>query len=624
MAKRAPLDPYDAPGVSFRSTLRPPTVAQVPDIPYGPGQGRRKKPRQLSGSGRSKQFTPSPVSSGLRMPSESEAQAIATAGNTARNASYSGTRMAVISSTGPALQTGQLVVPAAPLTVNAKVVNSGEHVITRIDQQDLEKFNRDSPAAEQTTPVKQIPSASASKSPTKSAMKQNTGRSWADLVRPVSNMHIAQEAVANIGLSPEVLAQEAARKKRVSIALPRNAVGDTPSEHSLQGGYTTPPQTVQSGSTTPSVQGNDKSPKHVSPPPEEQATSATPEAGSKIETNGPSSVRSIASPNAPLLSSILSKKRTLDEILYGVESSQSGVVLYPRGLVNTGNACFMNSILQVLLFTAPFYNLVSLIGLHTSEDLNGRTPLLDALVGYLGEFKQGSNSADRERAVKSGESYEESIPRNGDGAFIPNVIYHALNSNARFAQMGFYNPSTAHSSSGSQVSANGLGSRSSSRGPASKSSANHLSQEDAQEFLGFFLDTIHDELLIKTEQHDKSSWERASRGYKQGMDILSRQSVNSAADYAASLQTQALAPPASIAGDEDWLEVGTKGRTATTRTTEATSSAITRIFGGQLRSVLRRSGQKDSVTVEPYMSLQLEIQVGHTLRWYRVEADDRR
>lgn len=43
--------------------------------------------------------------------------------------------------------------------------------------------------------------------------------------------------------------------------------------------------------------------------------------------------------------------------------------------------------------------------------------------------------------------------------------------------------------------------------------------------------------------------------------------------------------------------------------TETRESPITRIFGGQLRSVLRCAGQKDSITLEPYQRLQLDIQV---------------
>ncbi|KAH8915972.1 cysteine proteinase, partial [Atractiella rhizophila] len=42
--------------------------------------------------------------------------------------------------------------------------------------------------------------------------------------------------------------------------------------------------------------------------------------------------------------------------------------------------------------------------------------------------------------------------------------------------------------------------------------------------------------------------------------------------------------------------------------TEAKESPITRIFGGKIRSVVRCPGQKDSVTLEPYLTLQLDIQ----------------
>jgi ubiquitin carboxyl-terminal hydrolase 10 len=66
-------------------------------------------------------------------------------------------------------------------------------------------------------------------------------------------------------------------------------------------------------------------------------------------------------------------------------------------------------------------------------------------------------------------------------------------------------------------------------------------------------------------------------------------------------------------GDAGWLEVGPKQRAAVTRNTGhiVTDSPITKIFGGKLRSVLRVPGLKDSVTLEPYQPLQLDIGAPH-------------
>jgi ubiquitin carboxyl-terminal hydrolase 10 len=71
---------------------------------------------------------------------------------------------------------------------------------------------------------------------------------------------------------------------------------------------------------------------------------------------------------------------------------------------------------------------------------------------------------------------------------------------------------------------------------------------------------------------------------------------------------------ASIAGsasgkENGWLEVGPKQKQAITRSsgTITTNSPVTKIFGGNLRSELRVPGLKDSVTLEHYQPLQLDI-----------------
>lgn len=90
---------------------------------------------------------------------------------------------------------------------------------------------------------------------------------------------------------------------------------------------------------------------------------------------------------------------------------------------------------------------------------------------------------------------------------------------------------------------------------------------------------------------------------------------------AASTETPAISTPnmpsspvlshaGSVSGNgaSGWLEVGPKQKAAITRSSGTRlDSPITKIFGGTLRSVLRVPGLKDSVTMEPYQPLQLDI-----------------
>jgi len=65
----------------------------------------------------------------------------------------------------------------------------------------------------------------------------------------------------------------------------------------------------------------------------------------------------------------------------------------------------------------------------------------------------------------------------------------------------------------------------------------------------------------------------------------------------------------SQTADGGWLEVGPKQKAAITRQAgdSTVTSPVTRIFGGALRSELRVPGLKNSVTLEPYQPLQLDI-----------------
>lgn len=76
--------------------------------------------------------------------------------------------------------------------------------------------------------------------------------------------------------------------------------------------------------------------------------------------------------------------------------------------------------------------------------------------------------------------------------------------------------------------------------------------------------------------------------------------------------TSPISPTSSTATD-GWFEVGPKQKAAITRTAgqQDAPSPITKIFGGHLRSELRVPGLQQSVTLEPYKPLQLDIGAPH-------------
>ena len=115
-------------------------------------------------------------------------------------------------------------------------------------------------------------------------------------------------------------------------------------------------------------------------------------------------------------------------------------------------------------------------------------------------------------------------------------------------------------------------------------------QQDAEEFLGFLLEGLHDE-CVRVVKNNTSNNPSAIATPTNG--------PSSPISDAAS---------ATSKSEQQWLEVGRRQKAATTQSSGNTDdSPITNIFGGKLRSELRVPGLKDSVTQEPYQPLQLDI-----------------
>lgn len=128
-------------------------------------------------------------------------------------------------------------------------------------------------------------------------------------------------------------------------------------------------------------------------------------------------------------------------------------------------------------------------------------------------------------------------------------------------------------------------------------------QEDAEEFFSLVLSTLHEEVLLAQQ--------RAQRrlGAAHRHTPSAPQAPPPVADADEHVEAREVQRPASPEQDE-WLEVGQKGKTSLTRTagTRDAASPISRIFDGKVRSVLHVPGSKTSIVLEPYRALPLDIQ----------------
>ncbi|KAJ3691663.1 hypothetical protein LUZ61_020827 [Rhynchospora tenuis] len=222
------------------------------------------------------------------------------------------------------------------------------------------------------------------------------------------------------------------------------------------------------------------------------------------------------------------------------EKKPHQTTLLPRGLVNTGNMCFLNATLQALLSCSPFVELL--------QDLRDRAipkvayPTLSAFVDFISNFdmpEDSSTKLDGKRGIECGSSLKAVMFDPVLRSFSPNLP-------------------------------TGISAR--------------PRQEDAQEFLSFVMDQMHNELLK-----------------------LKSGSLNSAEGKLSLL--------ALSEDDEGWETVGPKNKSAVTRTQTFVPSELSTIFGGQLRSVVKASGNKASATVQPFLLLHLDIfpDVIHTI-----------
>ncbi|XP_012670354.1 ubiquitin carboxyl-terminal hydrolase 10 isoform X2 [Clupea harengus] len=244
----------------------------------------------------------------------------------------------------------------------------------------------------------------------------------------------------------------------------------------------------------------------------------------------------------------------LAELIENVKLIHKPVSLQPRGLINKGNWCYINATLQALIACPPMYHLMKSIPLFSETQRPcTSTPMMDNFVRLVNEF---SNMPVPSKAKLQGAG-EKVIKDIRPGVpFEPTYIYRLL---------------TLIKSSLSEKGR----------------------QEDAEEYLGFTLNGLHEEMLALRKLISPTE---------------EKESTPNGPDSQQGLADESAEKDEEEGSDDEWEQVGPRNKTSITRQTDFIRTPITDIFGGHIRSVVYQQSSKESATLQPFFTLQLDIQ----------------
>lgn len=223
------------------------------------------------------------------------------------------------------------------------------------------------------------------------------------------------------------------------------------------------------------------------------------------------------------------------EVLRNVLLTNKVPSLQPRGLKNNGNWCYINSTLQVLLFCPSFYHFLMKFRLKGERGAS-LTPILDALVLFASQF---SEVLPQQLTGKSREWNKQELVMGM--SFEPKYIYDLLSQvKTTLSQQG--------------------------------------KQEDAEEFLSFILNGLHDELVQIATQNSRTKEDTGIHDEMVGEQVIG-----------------------------DWEQVGPRNKSTVTRKAAMSKSPVAAMFGGYLRSSLVQPGMKESASIQPFFTIPLDL-----------------
>ncbi|XP_048371583.1 ubiquitin carboxyl-terminal hydrolase 10 isoform X1 [Sphaerodactylus townsendi] len=274
------------------------------------------------------------------------------------------------------------------------------------------------------------------------------------------------------------------------------------------------------------------------------------------------------------------------ELLENVKLIHKPVSLQPRGLINKGNWCYINATLQALVACPPMYHLMKSIPMYSkSQRPCTSTPMIDSFVRLMNEFTNMPVPPKAKQAL--GDKIARDI-RPG-AAFEPTYIYRLLTviKSSLSEKVGGATVCRAQAFEAELVC----------EPPRRMAVLNTQTfiqgrQEDAEEYLGFILNGLHEEMLI----------------LKKLLSPQSEKLLVSNGPETAPVHEEEEQEEEGEGSEDEWEQVGPRNKSSVTRQADFVQTPITDIFGGHIRSVVYQQSSKESATLQPFFTLQLDIQ----------------